>query len=89
MQVKVAIQDNLRSPEHDDQKIQDSRTSPFIITYHRKLFQGCSIKANRNICMNLSDGWGMSAQYGEGEEAWRNNKRGEKDCHKCHNSTTA
>jgi hypothetical protein len=58
----------------------------------RKLLEGSYIKANRNVCMNSSDGFGTSAQYGEGKGAWirrGSNKRRGGECHKVPYSSTA
>jgi len=39
-------------------------------TIPRKLLEGCYIRNNRNICMNLNDGAYTSTQYGIGGKAW-------------------
>ena len=39
-------------------------------TIPRTFLEGCHIKSNRKICVDLSDSVILSAQYGEGEEAW-------------------
>ena len=36
-------------------------------TIPRKVLEGCHIRGNRKICMNLNDGLNISPQYGEGE----------------------
>ena len=39
-------------------------------TIPRKLLEGCYIRSNWDICMNLNDGAYTSTQYGVGGRAW-------------------
>ena len=43
--------------------------------FPRKIIESAYIKANRNRCMNLNEGLGVTTIYGKGKEGWLRRER--------------